>query len=38
MSLSGSSLSVENDQPIKSKVGIKKRNLDVIKSSRKNGL
>ncbi len=31
MSLSGSSFSVENDQPIKSKVGIKKKNLDVIK-------
>jgi hypothetical protein len=31
MSLSGSSLNVENDQPIKSKVDIKKRNLNIIK-------
>jgi hypothetical protein len=31
MSLSGSSLSPKNDRPIKSKVGIKKRNLDVIR-------
>jgi len=38
MSLSGFSPSAKNDKPIQPKVGIKKRNYDATKNSKKNDL